>query len=203
MAGLLNSSQAASQGSAPDQQNATGNMPDPKQGGGAETLSDPILQQVEQGVEQSVPPEYQQMYQSIVLAGMNVMFSKDTAGLVDQQLQASDDVVKNVSDGVAKLIMIVFNEAKQPPEKFIPAAGMASISLMCQALDYSEQTQGVKVDETMVADCTKATTQKVLQSFGITPDQVNQVISAGQQQGGQTPAEGAQPATAVPPPQGA
>lgn len=182
MAGLLNSSpagQAAPQGnaapasSAPDQQ-----------------IDDPLLQQIEQGIEQQVPPEMKQMYESIVLAGMKVMFSKDTASLMDQQLDASGDMVANIADGISMLIMIVFNEAQQPPEQFIPAAGLASITLMCHALDYAEQTRGLKVDEQFVADCTKATTMKVLERFGITQDQVGQVIAAGQQQGGAQPPQG-------------
>ena len=182
MAGLLNSSPA---GQAAPQGNAA-----PASGAPDQQIDDPLLQQIEQGIEQQVPPEMKQMYESIVLAGMKVMFSKDTASLMDQQLDASGDMVANIADGISMLIMIVFNEAQQPPEQFIPAAGLASITLLCHALDYAEQTRGLKVDEKFIADVTKATTMKVLERFGITQDQVSQVIAAGQQQGGAQPPQG-------------
>lgn len=180
MAGLLNPNAAPQQAAQPQAMPSNAG----KQDASPDSLNDPLLKQVEQGIEQAVPPEHQQMYQSIVVAGMHVMFSKETSQLLDQQLAVSDDVVANVSDGISKLIMIVFNEAKQPVDQFVPAAGLASISLMCQALDYAEQAKGVKVDEQVIADCTKATTQKVLARFGITQDQVGKVIAAGQQQQG-------------------
>lgn len=188
MAGLLNSS--PNQQGAPQQELPAGEQ---------QQLDDPILKQIESNIDQQVPPEYKQMYESIVLAGMHVMFSKDTSDLIEQQLQSSNDPVEAVSDGIAKLIMIVFNNAKQDPNQFIPAAGLASITLMAHALDYTEQTGRVKVTDQLAADATKATTQKVLQGFGITPDKVNQVVAAGQQQGGAQP--GAEAAPAAPPPQ--
>lgn len=151
---------------------------------GAATLDDPLLKQAEQALEASVPQEHRNMYESIVVAGMNVMFSKETAKLMDQQLDQGGDLAASVADGVAKLVMIVFNESGQAADAFAPAAVLAAVTLMCQALDYAEQTRGAQVTEDVVAQCTKQTQMKVLRSFGISEDQVNQVASAGQQQGG-------------------
>ncbi len=191
MAGLLTPTAAQQpQQADPAQPQDASAPPQGNQDASAASLNDPMLKQIEDGIEQAVPPEMKSMYQSIVVAGMNVMFSKETSNLMDQQLAVSDDVVANVSDGIAKLMMIIYNEAKQPADKFVPAAGLASLTLMCQFLDYAEQAKGVKLDETMIADCTKATTQKVLEKFGIKQDQVNQVIAAGQQGGAAQPQQG-------------
>lgn len=200
MAGLLNSTP---QGAAPAQP-PVASTPAPAGAApqeitsadqaGAQSLDDPLLKQAEQGIEQSVPPEHRSMYESIVVAGMNVMFSPDTASLMEQQLALPGDLGANVADGVSKLIMIVFNESKQQADAFAPAAVLAAVTLMCQALDYAEQAHGAQVTPELLAQTTKATQMKVLKSFGVTEDQVNQVVAAGQQQDAGAPAAaGAQP----------
>lgn len=151
----------------------------PQQGGEIQAPQDPILAQVEQGIEEQVPDDLRQGYDAIVLSGMDVMYNPKTADLMNQQLAQSDDVVANVSDGIAKLMMILYSESKG--QFSIPAAGLASISLMCQALDYWEKTGGGEVTEDLVAQATKATMLKVLEKFGITGKQLQQVMAAGQQ----------------------
>lgn len=184
MAGLLNAQQQQPE-AVPQDQGA------PQQGGSGQEVNDPILKQIESNIDQQVPPQYKQMYESIVLAGMEVMFSKDTSQLLEQALNQPGNIVDNVSTGIAQLIMVVFNQAKQDPNQFIPAAGLASITLMAHALDYWEGTGGGQVTDQLVADCTKATTAKVLKNFGISQDQVDQTVAAGQQQGGAQPQAGA------------
>lgn len=186
MAGLLDAQQQQPDASAQGQQAAQ-----PQGAGADQQVNDPILKQIESNIDQQVPPEYKQMYESIVLAGMEVMFSKDTNGLLEQALQQSGNIVDNVSTGISQLIMVIFNQAKQDPNQFIPAAGLASITLMCHALDYWEGTGGGQVTEDLVAQCTKATTAKVLKNFGISQGQVDQTVAAGQQQGGAQPQAGA------------
>lgn len=189
MAGLLNSSQqdpAGAPASAPQMAEPAAPAPtdNPAQAG-AESLDDPILKRIETGIEQTVPPEHKKMYDSIVVAGMNVMFSKETSNLMEQQLDESDDVVENVSSGVAKLIMIVFSESKQKADDFAPAAVFAAISLLCQALEYWEKSRNGVVTEEIAATATKQVQLKVLQGFGITEEQVNKVAQAGLQNAGE------------------
>jgi hypothetical protein len=186
MAGLLNpNSQQAPEPAAPAQGA-------PSQGG-AETLNDPVLQQIEQGIEDKVPAEMKDAYLAIVVAGMQIMFSKETSKLVDQSLDMPGDLMANVAQGISKLMILIYNESKKnggegmEVRMSVPAA----ITLMCQALDYVESTRGTKVTPEMAAECTKQTMTATLKAFGITEDQVNQTIQAGQQQGG-----GAAPADA-------
>ncbi len=192
MAGLLNSNMQPQAGAQP----AAAAQPQQPGGAADQKLDDPLLIQTEQAIEQSVPPEHKQMFDSIVLAGMTVMFSKETSSLMEQQLDEGGDLSENVSDGVAKLIMIVFNESKQDINQFMPASVLAAVVLMCQALDYAEQTRGAQGTPEIVATCTKQTQLKVLKTFGVSEDQVNQVAAAGMQQmgaGGAAPTAGGQP----------
>ncbi|HXE49563.1 MAG TPA: hypothetical protein VN663_14385 [Ramlibacter sp.] len=155
------------------------------QGASAQNLSDPILQQVEQGIEEKVPPDLKKDYDSIVLAGMDVMFNPKTSDLIEQQLDAQGDIVDNVADGISKLMMIIYNESQG--RMSIPAAGLACVTLMCQALDYWEKTRDGQVTDDLVAQATKATVMKTLQRFGISQQQVDQTVAAGQAQGGGQP----------------
>lgn len=189
MAGLLTAKSNAP-APAPAKQSAAFSI-DPQTAATGDNLQDPILQQIEQGVEDSVPPEMKATYQGAMVAGMTIMFSKETSNLLTEQLARGGDIVQNVAEGIAGLIALVYNEGKLT-EKDIPALCMAAIPLMCQALDYASATGAVEVTEELVAECTKATTMATMEKFGITRDQVGQVIAAGQQQGG-----------AAPPPQGA
>lgn len=191
MAGLLQSTRAPAQqpgqpaAAAPADAAAPGQITTADQA--SEQLDDPLLKQAEQQMDAAVPQEHRAMYDAIVVAGMNVMFSPDTADLMEQQLAAGGDLAANVSDGIAKLIMIVFNETGQDPNAFAPAAVLASVSLMCQALDYAEQAHGAQVNEEVIATCTKQTQIAVLKIFGISEEQVNQVAAAGMKQGAGAP----------------
>lgn len=198
MAGLLNSNKAAMQtGPASASQPPGAGAPQGEitsADQAAESLDDPLLKQAEQEIDASVPEEHRAMYESIVVAGMNVMFSPQTSQLIEQQLAEGGDLANNVSDGVAKLIMIVFNEAGQDVNQFAPASVLAAVALLMQALDYAEQAHGAQITPEVIAQATKMTQLKVLKSFGVSEDQVNQVAQAGMQQQG----AGAAPGGATP-----
>lgn len=195
MAGLLSSTQKPAPAPQPGQADAAQPMAAGAPQGeitsadqAAEGLDDPLLKQAEQQIDASVPDEHRKMYESIVVAGMNVMFSPQTAQLIEQQLAEGGDLANNVSDGVAKLIMIVFNESGQDINQFAPAAVLAAVVLMTQALDYAQEAHGAQITPEVVGACTKQTQIKVCKTFGITEEQINQVAQAGmQQQGGQPP----------------
>ena len=177
MAGLLN----ATQGSAAPT-NAS-----------ADSLKDPILQKIERGIEAKVPPEMKKDYLAVVVAGMRIMYSEETAHLIDDQLKSSTDIVKNVSEGIAKLIGMISNESKGSMSQ--PAAALASISLMAQALDYAERKYGTTITPEIAAACTKATATAVLGVFNIGQDQVDQQIAKGRSGAPQEQAQPSQPQT--------
>jgi len=172
MAGLLNP--AAEQPQA---------APASPQQAGADTLNDPVLKQIEQGIEDKIPADKKDAYLAIVVSGMQVMFSKETSKLMDESLDMPGDMVTNVAQGIAKLMILIYNESKNGGgEGMDVTMGVpAAITLMCQALDYAEASRGVEVTPEMAAECTKQTMKATLKAFGITEDQINQTIQAGQQ----------------------
>lgn len=113
-------------------------------------LQNPTLNQIETGVEQKIGPEYLDMYKSIILAAMELAFSEKTHAQLLKGLQSSPDIAKNVSLIVAGMIGIIFSQAKQDPNQFVPAAMPASIVIMCQVLEFAEQSGMVKLDRKSV-----------------------------------------------------
>jgi len=195
MAGLLNPAAEQPQAaSAPAEQGA------PSQAG-ADTLNDPVLKQIEQGIEDQVPADMKDAYLSIVVSGMQVMFSKETSKLMDQTLAMPGDPVTNIAQGVSKLMILVYNESKNGGGEGMDVrmAVPAAITLLCQALDYWEATKGGEVTPEIAAEATKQTMTATLKAFGIGEDKIAQTIAAGQQQG-DAQAQGAAPAGAAPQP---
>lgn len=148
-------------------------------------LSDPILQQIEQNLESQVPPQLKKQYLAIVVAGMSILYNEKTAQFIKQRMQASPDMVQNVSKGVADLILMVFQNSGQDKNKaqtqaFFDAAMLACITLMCQVLDMAEKLGALEVTSELVGKCTEATYKATMQNFGVTPEMVRAEMSKAQ-----------------------
>lgn len=155
-------------------------------------LQNPILQQVESAVESKVSPQSKGMYLSIVTAAMKLAFDAKTHPQLLKGLQSSPDMVKNVSLICAGMVGIIYQQAKQQPEVFVPASVLASITLMCQILQFAEQSKMLQLTPDVVAHCAAATTNAVLAKFGIDKAKVHEAVSAGkaQQAPGAAPVQG-------------
>lgn len=165
------------------------------------TLSDPILQQIERQIDAKVPPQLKRQYDAIVTAGMAILYNKKTEQFIQQRMQASPDMVKNVSKGVADLIMMVFQNSGQmknvkAKNEFFQASMLACVTLMCQVLDLTEKLGVLQVTTDLVDQCTQATYNETMAHFGITPEMVKAEMSKAQKG-----VDMSQPAPAAPPPQ--
>lgn len=162
MAGLISTPQSAAQQPEPQTENK---------------ISDPILQKIQKQIEAKVPPDLKKDYLAVVVAGMKVMFSPETSNLLMDRLKASDDVVKNVSSGIADLLALLYQESGQ--KMSVPAAMFAAIVLMCQALDVAEKTMGIQITPDMAAACAEATAKASMAKFGIDDQKVQQTLQKG------------------------
>lgn len=150
----------------------------------------------------TVPPELKPAYDKIVAAGMRVMFSDKTNSLMMQQLKATPDIVKNIADGIAGLMGILFKNSnnKMPQQLIIPAA----LDLMMHAVDYIIKTKMAQLTPQQIGAATEATINAVLAKFNISPQQAQQILAQmGQKAQGGTQAGGmAQPAPSQAAPRG-
>lgn len=193
MAGLISGAMTPSAPVAPQAPAA----PQPQQGQNVPTanpgahLQNPLLQQVETAIEAKVSPQSKQIYLSIVVATMKLAFDAKMHPMLVKGLKSSPDIVKNVSLICAGMVGMVYKESKQKPEVFVPGAVLASITLMCQILQFAEQSHMIELTPDVVSHCTAATTQAVLTKFGIDKDKVRQAVDAGKAQQVGQPGAGA------------
>lgn len=181
----------------------TGAPPPPmtgQQGGGQSLLnsanfgqvSDPLLKQVQQGIEERVPPENQKYYNSIVMAGMDLMTNEETGKMFMQALEqakASPPQQKPQLYGhfVAKLVTFTFNQTmegkpEQEQAEFIKAAPIAGLTLMTYVLQFAEAVNGQPIDNEMLSETARQSTAKTLQGFGVTEQELNDLMASGEQE---------------------
>jgi hypothetical protein len=148
-------------------------------------ISDPLLKKIEQGIDQKVPPQIRKEYLAIIVAGMKIIYHSEMSSRITEKLKNSMNIKGDVSEGVANIIAVIFNEASKTmdqakKQQFVNAAMPAGISLMCQLLDYSEKVAGTHVTQTLIAEVAQATSVVLLRKFNIDQAQVKQAIAVGQ-----------------------
>lgn len=70
---------------------------------------------------------------------------------------------------------------------------------MCDAMDFAEKSLGLTIDNTIVAQATKALVAKIFQALGVKPEHMQQLIEQNQGKMQQPP--GQDPAQQAPAPQ--
>ncbi|MBT9174203.1 MAG: hypothetical protein DDT21_02614 [Syntrophomonadaceae bacterium] len=107
----------------------------------------------EAAIDAKVNPADKEAYNRIVLAGMKVMFSKETHQLLIQGVKEAGDPVAFVTKGIVSLMGILFKESRAT----MPIGPMiyAGQSLLMEALDFMEQTGLVKINNEIIATATQ------------------------------------------------
>lgn len=139
------------------------------------------LDQIRQKIESQVPKEHKRGFNSIMAAGMKLMFSDKTFPKMQEyasSINKPEEIPEKVAHGVAKTMSILMNTSngKMPMEP----SGAAAQALMTQALDYLQTSKGMPIDKDTLAATTKATNQGMMtllqQYSGLSPDQFEQVL---------------------------
>lgn len=166
------------------------------------------LDDLREKIEASVPKQFQRGYDSIMAAGLKLMFSEQTFPKMQEyvnSIQSLEDVPGKIAHGVAKVMSILMDQSKGklPMEP----AGAAAQTLMTHALDYVQKVKGMPIDNNVVAATTKATNQGIMQLLqqysGLNPDQFQMVAQGkGKELMGDQAQQGEPTAPAAQPPAG-
>ncbi len=145
-------------------------------------------EKVQEGI--NVPPQLQDAYQRVVLAGMKVLFSKDTNSMVQEELAKPGPMGQKLGQGIAGLMLLLFQQSNKtmPPQLLIPAGSY----LLAQAADYAKKT-GQPVTNMDVAQGMEVMVDTLFSKFGVDPEKVMNAAGGAQQQQPAAPAA-AQPA---------
>lgn len=122
-----------------------------------------------------MPPELQDAYDRVVLAGMKIMFGKDSHKLMLKEMQKPGPVGQKLGQGIAGLMLILFKESNNsmPPSVLIPAG----IQLLMQAVDFMRKAGVEKVTNADIGDAMELMISTLLEKFGASPEKVQQMLN--------------------------
>ena len=171
-----------------------GLIQDEMQQGGGELTPDKVASEIK------MPPELQEAYERVVLAGMKIMFSKETNEKVIKSIQGPGPIAKRLGVGIAGLIATLFQQSNKtmPPQLIIPAG----TNLLMQAADFLKRGNIEKITDKDIGDAMQVMLNTVLDMFGVDPMKMRAALdsfdpSKVQQQGAQPQAAPAQPQGAM------
>ena len=123
----------------------------------------------------NMPPELQEAYERVVIAGMKVMFSKESHKLMLDELQKEGPVGQKLGMGIAGLMLLLVKESNGtiPPEVIIPAG----VNLLSRAADFIRKSEIEKITNADIGDAMEVMISTILQKFGVGPEQMAQMLN--------------------------
>lgn len=150
--------------------------PEEVSGGGKPADTKPVHEGI------AVPPELQEMFERMVLAGMKVMFSRETHEMALQQIVGQPGPMgERLGKAMAGLMSLLFAESggSLPPQLLIPVG----TELLAQAADFLNEA-GETVTSDDLAEAMGTMIETMFQAFGVDPEQLRQAGGAGYERGG-------------------
>lgn len=144
-----------------------------------------------------IPPQFKTAYQRLMTAALGIMFSKKTHELMTKTIQAPGGIGKNVGEGAAGLVMLLYRQAKNPPGELMMPVGL---EIVLQTFEYIDKTKMVAYQDSDVGQAIQIMIETLLKQSGANMAAYEQ--AAGGAPGGEAAAT--TPVGEVPPvPQGA
>ena len=111
-----------------------------------------------------MPPELQEAYERVVLAGMKALFSEGSNREMLRRLEGKGPIGLRLGKGIATLLLLFYSESnKTLPQAVIIPAGTY---LVAQAADFLNQSSIEKVTNADIGEAISAFVEAVIQSFG-------------------------------------
>jgi hypothetical protein len=140
----------------------------------------------------SLPPNLQEPYMRVVLAGTKIMYSQQMQPQIVKLLQGPGPVSMKLGQGVLALLAMIYDQSNKtmPPQLFVPC-GIELVSVAAQFF----RKAGIKVQDSDISDGISVLIQEIMQKAGIDPSQLPQLAKqAAGSLGGQPAQPAAQPA---------
>lgn len=173
------------------------NMGQPE-GDSADVMSPEVIKQ-----NTKIPPELQNGYDRVVLAGMKMMFSKQSRSFITKQLTDGDGPIgEKLGKSIAGLMLMLFMESNKtlPPQLMIPAG----LELLAQGADFLRKSGLAKVSNKDFGDAAEVMITTIMEKFGVTKDKLQTLFTQFDNQKANAAAPGAAPGAAPQqPPMGA
>ena len=130
-----------------------------------------------ESVEENIkmPPELQEAYERVVIAGMKVMFSKESHKFMLKELQREGPMDQRLGKGIAGLMLLLVKESNNtiPPEVIIPAG----MKLMMEAVDFMRETGLGQPTNAEIGGGMQIMISTILEKFGVAPAKMEQMLN--------------------------
>ena len=122
-----------------------------------------------------MPPELQEAYERVVIAGMKVMFSKESHKLMLDEIQKEGPIGQKLGMGIAGLMLLLVKESNNtiPPEVIIPAG----VNLLSRAADFIRKSEIEKITNADIGNAMEVMISTILQKFGVEPEQMAEMLN--------------------------
>ena len=122
-----------------------------------------------------MPPELQEAYERVVIAGMKVMFSKESHKLMLDELQKEGPMGQKLGTGIAGLMLLLVKESNGtlPPEVIIPAG----INLLTRAADFIRKSKIEKITNGDIGEAMEVFISTILEKFGVDPAKMADMLN--------------------------
>jgi len=122
-----------------------------------------------------MPPDLQKAYDRTVIAGMKVMFSKESHRVMLEELKKPGPLGERLGKGIAGLMLLLFKESNKtmPPSVIIPAG----VKLLMEAVDFLRKSGLEKPTNADIATGTQIMITTILEKFGVAPDKLAQLLN--------------------------
>ena len=141
-------------------------------------MQNPMIVKAEAAIDSKVSKADKSAYDKIVMAGMKVMFSKDTHGQLLEGLQESEDKMTSAVEGVIGLLGILYKQSKNTMP--IGPMMLAGQSLLMEALDFMEQGGMIEVTTDLLDDATEKYIETLLPKLGVTKEKMQEMMDQAQ-----------------------
>lgn len=128
---------------------------------------------VKNGIQ--IPPDMQEAYDRVVVAGMKLMFSKETHRIMLKEMQKEGPLSQRLGRGVAGLMLIMVKESNStmPPQIIIPAG----VELLMQAVDFMKKTDMANPTNEEIGQAMQIMITTILEKFGVDPAKFEQMLN--------------------------
>jgi hypothetical protein len=122
-----------------------------------------------------IPPDMQEAYDRVVVAGMKIMFSKETHGVMLKEMQKEGPVAQRLGQGVAGLMLVMVKESNEtmPPQIIIPAG----VELLMQAVDFMKKTDLANPTNEEIGQAIQIMITTIMEKFGVDPAKFEQMLN--------------------------
>jgi len=123
-------------------------------------MKNPLLVKAEAAISAKVKPADKQAYTKILLAGMKVMFSKETHQMLIKGVEDAPDKVDMIVKSVIGILGILYKQSRGTMP--IGAMVLAGNAMLMEALDFAEQSGMVTIDAPTLGTATQAYIEHIM-----------------------------------------